>query len=182
MEMLDALAASFDHCTGVIAGVTADQLDNPTPCSEWDLRTLATHLTGVVVNCGLGASGADVSDTPIILEADLVAQFKAAAGSTLSAWQACAPDATVDIGAGPMPMTAALSVNLLDTTTHSWDIARATGQDPTIPVELAETVLAVCQGFVTDEIRTFAGFAPAITVPDGSSPTDQLVAYLGRQP
>ena len=43
-------------------------------------------------------------------------------------------------------------------------------------------VLAVAQGLVNDDIRTFAGFDPAVAVVAGANPTDQLVAFLGRQP
>ena len=73
-------------------------------------------------------------------------------------------------------------INLLDTATHSWDIARATSQAADLPDELAATVLSVCQGFVTDEIRTYAGFDPAVPVTADAGPTDQLVAVLGRRP
>ena len=73
-------------------------------------------------------------------------------------------------------------MDLLDTATHSWDIATATGQKAALPDELAATRLSVCQGFVTDEIRGFAGFDPAVPVAADAGPTDQLVAFLGRRP
>ena len=50
MEMLDALSQTFDHTTKIVSGVLPDQLDDETPCSEWPLRTLLAHMTGVVVN------------------------------------------------------------------------------------------------------------------------------------
>ena len=90
-------------------------------------------------------------------------------------------DGEVNVGGGPMPVMAALSVNLVDTTTHSWDIARATAQDLSLPDDLAATVLAVGQGFVTDQIRSLVGIDPPITLADDASPTEQLVAFMGRQ-
>jgi uncharacterized protein (TIGR03086 family) len=81
-----------------------------------------------------------------------------------------------------MPAQAGLSINLLDTTTHSWDIARATGQDAALPEEVAATALSVGRGIVTDEVRSFAGFDPEISVGDEASSADQLAAFLGRQP
>jgi uncharacterized protein (TIGR03086 family) len=75
-----------------------------------------------------------------------------------------------------------MSINLLDTATHSWDIARASGQDANLPDALAETVLAVCHGFVTDDIRKFAGFDPPVPVGADAGPTERLVAFLGREP
>lgn len=184
MDMLDALAQTFDHATKVMAGVGADQLDAPTPCREWDLRALVAHTMGVVANIGLGARGQALAGDPnsFALQADLAAQFRAEADRTLAAWTARGLEGEVNIGAGPMPAQAGISVNLVDTATHSWDIARATGQDGNLPDELAATVLTVGRGLVSDQLRAFAGFGPPIAVAPDAGPTDQLVAFLGRQP
>ena len=184
MEMLDALSQTFDHASKVVAGVGPDQLDAPTPCREWDLRQLLAHTIGVIVNIGRGAAGEEllVDLNALPLDADLHAQFRAEADRTLAAWTARGLEGEVDIGAGSMPAMAGISINLLDTATHSWDIARATGQDGSLPVALATDILALGRGIVTDDIRGFGGFHAAVPVPADAGPTDQLVAFLGRQP
>lgn len=184
MEMLDALSQSFDHAAKVMGGVGPDQLDAPTPCRAWDVRTLAAHILGVLTNMDRGARGEALLPNldAVPLEADLGDQFRALSDRTLEAWTARGSDGLVDIGAGPMPVTAALGINLLDTSTHAWDLARATGQQADLPDDLATTVLAVGHGVVTDDLRQFAGFDPAIAVGPDASPTDRLVAFLGRQP
>jgi uncharacterized protein (TIGR03086 family) len=184
VEMLDALAQTFDHTTKVIAGIGPDQLDGATPCREWTVRDLLAHTTGVVVNMGRGATGepllADING--VQLDEDLETQFRTVSDRTLAAWTTRGLDGELDIGAGPMPPVAGISINLLDTATHSWDLARATGQDGVLPDELAGFVLGIARGFITDEIRSFAGFDPAVEVGEGSDSTVQLVAFLGRQP
>jgi uncharacterized protein (TIGR03086 family) len=184
MDLLDPLSQTFEHTTKVVSGIRADQLDAATPCRDWDLRALVTHTLGVVVNMGRGASGAellaDINAVP--LEADLGAQFRVEADRTLAAWTARGVEGEVNIGAGPMPVPAGMSINLLDTATHSWDVARATGQDANLPDALAATVLAVSRGFVSDDIRKFAGFDPVVPVGADAGPTDRLVAFLGRRP
>lgn len=184
MELLDALSQTFDHATKVVAGVGPDQLTSPTPCTEWDVRAVLGHSLGVVTNMGLGARGEDLlaDVNGLTLDADVAEQFRAEADRTLAAWTSRGLDGEVNIGAGPMPVPVALSINLLDTATHSWDIARATGQDAHLPDELATTVLDLAHGVVSDDVRSFAGIAPAIIVDADASPTDQLVAFLGRQP
>src|SRR5437588_13105694 len=121
MELLDALSQTFDHTTKIVAGVKNDQLGQPTPCTQWDVQSVLSHMFGVVANIGRGASGqelcADVNAFP--LEADRAAQFRAEADRTLAAWTAHGLDGEVDIGAGPMPAQAGLSINLLGTATHS---------------------------------------------------------------
>ena len=116
------------------------------------------------------------------LDADVSAQFRAEADRTLAAWKAHGLDGEVAIGAGPMPARLAASINLVDTTTHSWDLAKATRQDARIPDDLAPTVLAVARGFIDDDGRKLAGFDPPVPVANGAAPSDQLVAFLGRQP
>jgi len=184
MELLDALSQTFDHATKVIGGVQPDQLGATTPCTEWNVRTLLSHMTGVVNNMGNGARGEELRPNmeQFPLEDDLGSQFRAEAERTLDAWKATDPSSNVNIGAGPMPAQAAMSINLLDTATHSWDVARATGQNGTLPDELATMVLSVAKGVVNDDIRKFAGIHPAIEISATANPTDQLVAFLGRQP
>ncbi len=183
MDLISALTQTFDHTHGVIAGVKPEQLGNPTPCSEWDVRGLLSHTLGVVAGIG-AAVGSDPPSAPdsFVLADDPAAQFQALADRTLAAWTAAGLDGETNIGAGPMPRQAAIGINLLDTATHSWDIARATGQPEALPAELAAVVLGLCKQIVTDEVRGFAGFAPAVAVADDADATTQLVAFLGRQP
>jgi uncharacterized protein (TIGR03086 family) len=182
MELVPALEATFDRTHALVAGVRPDQLGEPTPCAEWDVRALLAHVTGVVTNMGLGVSGQDLIPDLAAFElgADPAAQFEAAAATTLAAWKANGLEGEVNVGAGPMPAMVAANVNLLDTATHSWDIARATGQDGELPAEVAETALAAAHMVVTDDIRKFAGFTDAQPVGADASPTQQLAAYLGR--
>jgi len=88
----------------------------------------------------------------------------------------------VDAGGGPMPVRTAIGINLVDTATHSWDLARATGQVEELPDEIAVPILGIGRGFVSDELRTVVGFDAAVPVGDDASPTAMLVAFLGRQP
>ncbi len=183
MELRAALTQTFDHTHGVIAGVRADQMGNATPCTEWDVKALITHALGVIAGIGSAVrSEAPKERAAFALDGDPAAQFRALADGTLAAWKNVDLNSEINIGAGPMPGSAALSINLLDTATHSWDIARATGQSEALPEELAALIFGICQGFVTDEIRSFAGFRPAVPVSADANSTLKLVSFLGRKP
>jgi uncharacterized protein (TIGR03086 family) len=183
-DLVQALDETFDYAAGVVKGVRPEDLDAPTPCTEWDLRNLLRHMTGVVVNMGRGAAGeellADLNGYE--LEDDVGVQFSAELARTLAAWKARGLEGQVDVGAGPMPVPAAISVNLVDTSTHAWDVATATGQDAALPEELAATILGVAEGFVGPELRQAVGIGPPVPVPDDASATDRLVAFMGRRP
>jgi len=182
MEMLDALGRTFDHAGKIVGGVRPDQLDAPTPCSEWNVRSLLQHMTGVVANMGRGASGgellADMNGYP--LDSDFGAQFRTESARTLDAWKARGLDGEVNVGAGPMPAQLGLSINLVDTATHTWDLACATGQDAQLPDDLAAAALAAGQGFLNDDVRKFAGIDPAVPVADNATATEKLAAFMGR--
>jgi uncharacterized protein (TIGR03086 family) len=183
MELLAALDQSFDQARKIVGGVRADQYGRPTPCTEWDVRALLGHMVGVMVNMERGVSGGELLPdmNNIDLDDDVAAQFGAASERTLAAWRTNGLDGEVNVGAGAMPAALGASINLVDTTAHTWDLARATGQDGAIPDSLAATSLQVAEGFV-DGVRQFAGIAPAIAVPADASPTARFVAYMGRQP
>jgi len=77
------------------------------------------------------------------------------------------------------PFASILPLELL---IHGWDLARSTGQDATIPSDLAEAAFSMVDGKLTDEFREQAGFKPPIEVPASASAQDKLLAYTGRQP
>lgn len=184
METLDALAQTFDHAATVIAAVRPDQLSSATPCSEWDVRALLTHTVGVVQNVGQGVRGEALIPgiNAVALEDNIAAQFRSAAAGTLAAWRTAGLDGEANIGAGPMPASVAANINLVDTTTHTWDIARSTGQSEELPADLATAVLAAAKSFLNDDIRNFAGIHAAVEVGADATPTEALVAFLGRRP
>jgi uncharacterized protein (TIGR03086 family) len=183
VEPIETLAESFDHTARVVAAVRPDQLDASTPCTEWRLRQLLSHTVGVVSSMGLAARGLEpVNPNEFPLDADPGAQFRAEAERTLAAWRERGLEGEMNVGAGPMPAAVAFGINLADTTTHSWDIARASGQDAEVPDDVARAALDFARSFVNDDVRSFAGFSAPVTVPETATPTEQLVAFLGRHP
>jgi uncharacterized protein (TIGR03086 family) len=180
MELVDSLDHAFRHAHGVIAGVSADQYEQTTPCAEWTVRDLLSHLIGVVA--GIGKTAAGTPPSMFELGSDPAAQFDVAAAATLAAWQAPGTlDREMKGPGGPMPGRVLASINLLDTATHAWDLARATGQDPTLPDDVALAAMDASRMIVTPELRA-GRFAPEVEIADDAAPTDRLVAFLGRRP
>lgn len=179
MDLVDSLDHTFRHAHGVIGNIRAGQYDNKTPCEEWTVRDLLEHTIGVVAGIGATASGEE--RTPFELGADPAAQFSDVAASTLAAWRSPGVfDQMLDIGSGPMPGRVLAAINLLDTTTHTWDLACATGQSTHLPDDIAEAALEASRATISAELRA-GRFGPEQPVAAGAGPTEQLVAFLGRQ-
>ena len=122
MDITDSLDSTFQHTHRVIAGVRPEQWDDATPCTDWTVRDLLDHMIGVV--SGLGAAAAGAPREPFVLSADPVGQFDAASAAAMAAWRSPGVlERIVDGGAGPMPGQVLAGINLLDTATHSWDLA-----------------------------------------------------------
>ena len=179
MDLIEALDQTFQHAQGVIGNVRPDQYDDPTPCPDWAVRDLLSHTIGVVA--GLGSAAAGTPPTEFVLGHDPASQFREAAAATLAAWRAPGVlDRVVDGGPGPMPGRVLAGINLLDTATHTWDIAAATGQPTELPAGVAEAALGASRATISSEIRP-GRFAAEVAAPPGAGPTERLVAFLGRQ-
>src|SRR4051812_26433479 len=181
MEVIDALDRTFQHAHQVIGGVSKDRLDDPTPCTEWAVRDLLSHMIGVVAGLGSAVSG-QAPQGEFELSADPASQFGEIAATTLQAWRVPGTlDRMIDGGPGPMPGQVLAGINLLDTATHTWDLATATGQKAALPDDVAEAAMAAAKQIVSDDIRQGRFGAPC-HAPDGADATSRLVAFLGRQP
>lgn len=180
MDLVDSLDRTFQHAHGVIAGVGPDQHGERTPCEEWTVRDLLEHMIGVVA--GLGAAAAGAPPGQFRLGPDPAGQFEEAAARALAAWRRPGVlDQVVDGGAGPMPGRVLAGINLLDTATHTWDLAVATGQPAALPDDVAAAALETSLATVSPEVRP-GRFAPEVALPDGADLTGRLVAFLGRTP
>jgi len=189
MDIVDHLGGAFASTGRFVATLTPDRLRAPTPCPEWDVRALLNHATGVVANFGAAASrtapGAKAETEPDFVGTDPSAQFEQAAAATLAAWgQPGALEGTCVLRGGfELPAQVAARINFLDTLVHGWDLARALNVDPTLDPALATAALEVAKQIVTDDRRgPGKGFGPALAASAGASPTDALVAFLGRRP
>lgn len=180
MDVVDALDETFRHANVVIKGVRPEQQGDKTPCTEWTVHDLLEHMIGVVA--GVGSAAAGEAPTPFVLGDDPVGQFDAASVAALAAWrQPGALERVIDGGAGPMPGHVLATINLLDTATHTWDLATATGQPQELPAGVATAAEEASRVIVTEELRP-GRFGPQQHAPDAATATEKLVAFLGRTP
>jgi uncharacterized protein (TIGR03086 family) len=184
MEVLDALDASFDHAEAVVAAVKPETLGDPTPCTEWDVRQLVDHMRGTLVAFKSLLAGGEITGGPE--SKDPVADFKLAAVELREIWHQ--PDAfdavLVDGPLGGMDKEAVARLNMQELLAHSWDLAKATGQDPTLPPKALAQVLPAARDDKSAEYRSESSgmFDGGVGVGADASPSDEFVALLGRRP
>ena len=165
---------------GIISGIQPDQLTQQTPCAEWKVQALMDHVLGTAGYIA-GAISGQQSGSPDT-SGGMLAAYDSAVAAVLKA--ASAPGALEKVVQGPageMPGAQLLGFQFMDILLHSWDLAKATGQDATLDPNLA----AACGELLSPMIemaRQRGVFGPEVTVADDASAQDKLLGMAGRQP
>jgi uncharacterized protein (TIGR03086 family) len=173
-DLLDLYRQGSEWCGEKVAGAT--DLDAPTFCDGWTVRDLLNHMLDTQHYFAGSARGEDVSppgpNPPKLLTDNPVDDFASARADVLQAFgQEGALEKT-----GP-----ALGIAFSDQLLHGWDLARATGQDTTMPYGLPEAAYRAIYGLFTEDQRQGV-FKPELPVQDDPTPQERLLAYTGRPP
>lgn len=182
-----AYEAAADQLERLVAAVTPDRLDAPTPCPEWDVRALlehvvdGTHRTARLGEEGDGASmlqtsGQDVADGGWVRAyAEARVRFRAA-------WEDAAKlDGTYTVPWGVVPGRGVIGAEVQETVMHAWDLARALGRSQELPEEPASSLLPFSEQILPAERRGGpVPFEPVRTAPEGADAHTRLAAWLGR--
>jgi uncharacterized protein (TIGR03086 family) len=176
MDLLDLYGWASEWTVAKVSGA-AKALDAGTPCDEWNVRALMNHMLETqryFVDAAKGNDASPPSPTPPtdLLGADPVADFTRARSETMRTFG----EPGVIEKTGP-----SLAIASGDMLLHGWDLAKASGQDATMPDGLPEAVFQMIHGRFTDEQRKGI-FKPEVAVAADASAQDKLLAYTGRDP
>ncbi|MDE3207166.1 MAG: TIGR03086 family protein [Acidobacteriota bacterium] len=171
-------AARLEQCP-------ADRLDAPSPCESWKARDVISHVVHVHRRVVANLDGSEASEPQ---EGDDLAEaFRAASGAVIAALDAPRRAGQMVSGMFGTQSFEDLVGRLLcaDTLVHTWDLARATGQDDRLDLEAAAKALEFLTP-IDEAIRRPGGFGPraeAVAL-DGAEPDvqAQLLAFTGRNP
>lgn len=166
----------------LLAGITVDQLDKPTPCDEFDVRTLAQHIGAVGLRSVALAEVATVEGQPFLADDFSAEAYGATRERALAAWDAAPLEREVTVPWGVVPGFAALGMYINETLVHGWDLAVATGQNSEFPeAALPEGVLAVVKNVLPADFRgDEVPFGPVVEPREGAGPTERLANWSGR--
>src|SRR6266498_2085026 len=168
--------ALLERATGYTLGslhlVTPAAMERPTPCRDWDLRALLAHMDDALVALQEAVDLACV---------DLVARLRDRACRLLGSWTGADGSKPISIGGHELPASVLTSAGALEIAVHGWDVAQACGRRRPIPPSLASELLVIAPFLVSEADRPMR-FAPPVDLPSSASPSDKLIAYLGREP
>lgn len=177
----DRYAAAAEGFGRVLRGVIADRWSAESPCEDWTAHDVAKHVVDTHRRILTRLTGGD--PTPPDSGEDLVAAWDVESSAVLEAVGDPERAATAVQGMGTEQRFDELVGTLLtaDTLLHTWDLARATGQDE----QLDPTVVAATHAFLLpfdSAFRVPGGFGPAVDPPAGADPQTRLLCFVGRRP
>jgi uncharacterized protein (TIGR03086 family) len=172
------LAGGF---TERVAGT--EDWDAPAPVEGWLARDVVRHLVEWLPALLSGVDGVDLS-TGISVDEDPAGAWTAHAAAV----QALLDDpGTTDLlldnpHIGQMPVDQAIDrFYTTDVFLHTWDLARATGQDDRLDPQLCADLLAGMEP-IDEMLRSSGQYGPRVPVPPDAGPQDQLIGFIGRDP
>jgi uncharacterized protein (TIGR03086 family) len=181
-------ARAFAQARLVIAGVRPDEMTLPTPCTEFDVRTLIGHMITAIRRYGCAGRGGDPAQIPFVTtgisDYGWVSAFDHAVDEARSAWSddsLLSRDITLPFAT--LPGALVVSIYSLELTVHAWDLAAAVGDLREFEPEIGQAMLAVARQIAPAEMRGAAiehAFEAVVDVPDESGVYDRLAAWLGR--
>jgi len=185
----NVLTTSLDALRNAADGVTAEQLDQPTPCAEWTVGQVLMHAAGDQHAWAATVGSADMPtynpfDPPQEAPGGTAEAVRAALEVAARTWADV--DASSESLPTPLPPVPTLTPELaaaaaaLDAAIHAWDVAVATGQPSPLTASLAGQLLPAAEA-TAESLRGFA-YAPPLPEVAGDDEAAALLRYLGRDP
>jgi uncharacterized protein (TIGR03086 family) len=181
------MAEAIDGFGQRLGAVDDSQWNAPTPCGEWDVRTLANHVVGELLWVSPLLEGTTIAEVGDRFDGDILgddplgAWASAAADARSAASEPGAQERTVHLSFGDVPASEYLCQVTSDLVIHSWDLAQAVRADD----RLQPTLVAFVDDYLSPQIevwRSAGAFGPAVDVGPDAGTQDRLLAQTGRSP
>jgi uncharacterized protein (TIGR03086 family) len=181
-EIADRFERIAGHYEQLLVGCPSQAWSATSPCEDWSARALAEHVNevarGMLARLDEGAAdraGKDAGGDVLAEWRELSASLNKALGDPEQA------GSKVTTGFGEQRWDELIGgVLCADVLIHSWDFARATGQDE----RLDPGAVKAASAFLTpnDEMRRQpGGFGPKVSVAVDADEQTKLLAFTGRR-
>ena len=180
------LADSLDQLQALIDAVGADDLDRPTPCSDYDVQNLLAHILAVIRKLAVVAHGGnamEVIDPATDVPDDWAAEIHRARAESDQLWmddKLLGRDCTLPWGT--MTGREFIDAYAHEFTVHAWDLARTFEQVDNLDPQLAEVALDWYARHLPAEARgEGVPFGAVMPVADDADVYTRLAAFVGRK-
>jgi uncharacterized protein (TIGR03086 family) len=184
-ELPDLHRRALDRFGANVRQVRDDQWDSPTPCADWDVRTLVNHVVNENRWTPPLLEGQTIAEVGDRFDGDLLGDdpkhaWDDSAQEAAAAVQADgALDRTVHLSFGDAPGSEYVWQLFADILVHGWDLASAIGADVRLDADLVEACARWFAG-VEEDYRSAGAIGPRPEVADDADAQTRLLAAFGR--
>lgn len=179
------LRAALDQTQRQVDTLQPNQMDLPTPCAEFDVKTLVAHLVAVLRKLTAVGRGGDmmrVADPADVAVGECADAFRDARSEFEQVW--AVDDKLAEnftLVWGKMTGLELLDAYTHEFTVHAWDLDQATGRGSELDPALAEAALNWYSRTIGEAGRVEGGpFAPAVPVAADADVHTRLAGFVGR--
>ncbi|BAL89111.1 hypothetical protein AMIS_38910 [Actinoplanes missouriensis 431] len=159
----------------------AKDWNSPAPVDGWTARDVVRHLVEWLP--GFLGSSATLPPGPSV-DDDPAGAWQAHAGGVQALLDdpAAAQRTFTNPHIGEMPLAYAIDrFYTSDVFMHTWDLARATGQDDRLDPEFSAQLFGGMES-MEQIIRSSGQYGPRVAVPDDADAQTKLLGFIGRDP
>jgi uncharacterized protein (TIGR03086 family) len=166
-----------------VVAVPVDGWDAPAPCEGWVARDVVDHLVTWIPGFFVGQFGLEAPEIPSAADDPVAAwwTFHDRVQSWLDDPDLLAQER--DLPMGPMTFEGAFEmIALSDVLIHTWDLARATGQDETLDADEIARLAAGISPEAGAAMQASGHYGATVPVPPDADDQTKVLAFMGRQP
>lgn len=167
----------------VAAATASEAWDNPAPCDGWVARDVIRHMVGWMPSLLAAGAGVTLPVGPPVDEDPARAWGAMSDGiqAVLDDPESAAREFNHE-RAGRHSLADAIGMFILgDVLIHTWDLARATGQQETLDPDEVHRMLVGIEPH-DEALRASGHYGPRVEVPADASEQVRLLAFVGRRP
>jgi uncharacterized protein (TIGR03086 family) len=180
-EVADRYGRIADRFTALIDGCPPGAWSSASPCPEWTAHGVAKHVVDTHRRVLTRLTGGD--PTPPDTDEDLRASWDVESSAVRAVLDDPDRASTKVASMGGEQAFEQVVGTLLcaDTLIHSWDLARATGQDDRLDPGAVTAAMAFLEP--NDEmLRSPGGMGPKVEPPADADAQTRLLCFVGRRP
>lgn len=185
-EQLRMFLRSVEEFDSRMAEVGADDMSNPTPCTEWNVRDLINHLVNENKWVAPLLAGKTIAEVGDAFDGDLLGDdphlaWKLASEEAKSAAQEKgATERTVHLSFGDFPGGDYLDQLTADHLIHGWDLARGVSGTEAMDDELMSYVYAWATP-IEEVLKGSGSYGDKIEPAEDADLQTKLLAVFGRR-
>ena len=155
----------------------------PAPVDGWVARDVVRHLTQWFPAFVAASAGVQLARGPVVDDDPVAAwQIHSDAVQALLDDPATAGRVLADPHLGELPLDRAVDqFYTADVFMHTWDLARATGQEEGLDLDFCGELLAGMER-MEEAIRSSGHFGARVPVPDDADVQTKMLGFIGRDP